>query len=531
MDSSFLSGFSDSSTRPLLEYSGHGSLVHVEADHAGNSSGQEYDIISTFKSDGFSDFELDLTCLSNPPSPILEATGIASSDHVGALELSPSPLPLIPKRSPSLKSLSFFSSKTDTPSLPNETPSAVDVMKGSSSGVGQLVKYVGRGTPIDPTRRVVWSANTVGSGGGGGGPHLSSDEHGVLFSPNASGGHDRRSHSLDSAAAARTFPFPHHHHSQEWQGIGIGVGVTSSSTHRHHTISGSGSGSGSGTQQPQPQRALSPLLQLSLDTSPLEPLPESSKLCVKGIESDPDEWNSVMDTVMNSSGERIESSTRLLVEPKVMMMMMMKNDSNNNADDPKDVHKSRTTTTTTPPSLPDKRDENGDPGAGARATTSAASNRSSSSNNDFGMFGLDTAVDLGLGLGDGMNFFNLGLAPGSSDVAVGIGEHQRHQRASTMGGGRDSPSVYSTAPPSPEGPSPAGSVRGVGGGDDGDKKGVLKRGLERRVEDVVGGSPGASSGDYLQDRHRHHHYRAQWWKKLFMQLRKLQLVLRANGSR
>ncbi|KAL0565451.1 hypothetical protein V5O48_016573 [Marasmius crinis-equi] len=441
MDSSFLSGFSDSSTKPLLEYSGNGSLIHT-GSLAESRSGPELDIISSFKSDGFSDFELDLGCLSNPPSPLAGITPLASSEHVGALELAPDPI-LMPKRSPSMKSLSFFSSlpgKRDPTPSPKMPP--LDFLKNSGPseprGGWPLIRYVGRGTPVDSTRRIEW---------GNGSTDDAPNEHGVLFS--SSGG---RANSLDSAARPT---------SQDWHHVG--------SSHSH-TLSG-------------PPRALSPLLQLSLDTSPLEPLPETSKLQIKGIESDADDWSSVIDTVMKS-GEPSGSGSGDAGAVKV-----------------------------TPPAVPEK----------AGDSTAGATSQSASAPNEFAMFGLDTAVDLGLGLGKGMNFFNLGLAPGTSDIG--------HQRASTTG--RDSPSVYSTAPPTPEGPSPPASVAG---NDDKKEERNEKSQVQRvnrtgdDIDDEEGDgssaaldSPTTTSGKYDD----HHHRVAQWWKRLFLHLRKIQLVIKA----
>ncbi|KAL0057385.1 hypothetical protein AAF712_015971 [Marasmius tenuissimus] len=467
MDSSFMSGLSDSSSRPLLEYSGEGKLIHVGSS-GDSSSAPELDIISNFKSDGFSDFELDLSCLSNPPSPLQEDIPLASSAHVGALELSPSlPLepPLMSRRSPPTKSLPFFSSsppnRDPTPS-PKMTP--LEMLKSSPDeprNSWPLVKYVGRGTPIDPTRRIEW-----GHGSNNGDVP---NEHGVLFSSGGSG----RANSLDSAVRSS---------SQEWQHV--------APSHNHsHTLSG-------------PPRALSPLLQLTLDMSPLEPLPETSKLQVKGIESDPDEWTSVMDTVMKSSGSASGSGST---------------SGSGNAD------------TSAGPSPPVPQKDKGAGESSAAAATPAAPQPT-----DFAMFGLDTAVDLGLGLGTGMNFFNLGLAPGTSDIGHG---HSIH-RASTTG--RDSPSVYSTAPPTPEGLSPPESVAV----NDDEKEKKERRDerppevRERRhnVDDdeeeestAIIGTPTTGSAQY--NAHEHHHRASQWWRKIFTQLRKLQLALRVSHRR
>lgn len=115
---------------------------------------------------GFDDFELDLSCLSPPPSP---PASVSELPQANSRPSSPSP------RS------SISTSATHT------TASRKHLLGAGTStarGAWPLVKYVGRGTPIDRNRRIEWS------GAGGGAEEVGED--GVLFS-------EVRSTSLDSA--------------------------------------------------------------------------------------------------------------------------------------------------------------------------------------------------------------------------------------------------------------------------------------------------------------------------------------------
>lgn len=108
--------------------------------------------------DGFTDFTLDLSCLSasRPSSPV---------------ELPASPPPASPPASPDIPD------RVPSPRLsPITTTSLV-------RGSWPMIRYVGRGTPIDRSRRIEWGGGIVGDDVG---------EDGILFSA-------VRSSSLDSA--------------------------------------------------------------------------------------------------------------------------------------------------------------------------------------------------------------------------------------------------------------------------------------------------------------------------------------------
>ncbi|KAI3602253.1 hypothetical protein WG66_002434 [Moniliophthora roreri] len=470
MDTSFSSG---SSSRALLEFGAKTSTDSTDFD------------ISTFKTDGFSDFELDLTCLSNPPSPVLPTTALeaGSSENTNVSALTHIP---VPKRSPSLKSMTlpFFTPSSSNPKLlPSDRDSAtspspkltpVDPLRSSDPrGSWPLVKYVGRGTPIDQTRRIEW-----GSPG-------EISEHGVLFSGSGLS-FAGRGNSLDSGIR----PF---HSTSDW--------------HRH------GHGHGHAGTLPLPGSSTRPIspLQLKLedfdrDSSQPQPepptqrfieaLPEASRLKITGLDepSDPDEWSGVMKAVMKTgSGEQNGSAVN--------------------------------------PALPEKKKKPEFSILEKKDTTSsenispkpAVSNPTLIPHFDAVLKKLDEAVDLGLGrLGErdgangGMNFFNLGLIPGSSDIGYS-------HRAS--GTGRETPSMYSTAPPTPESPRSRSSSPAL----------ERRNGAERRRSEEVGEIAEVHVDEEDDERETQvvddHVAREHWWKKLFSRLRKLQVLLRAHQSR
>ncbi|KAK7043965.1 hypothetical protein VNI00_008133 [Paramarasmius palmivorus] len=212
--------------------------------------------ISTFKTDGFSDFELDLTLLSNPPSPVP-----STSEH--SINMA-----IIPKRSPSIKSLAlpFFSSSSSHTNERAPSPSPkLDAIRSDTRGSWPLVKYVGRGTPIDQSRRIEWG--------------VGSDELGVLFpSSSISGvGIAGRGSSLDS---------------------GVGVGARPSYVDWHTTPLHLNN-SRANSPEPEPAQRF------------IEALPETSRLRITALEEpeDPDEWNGVMQAVFGSDGEKEQNGS------------------------------------------------------------------------------------------------------------------------------------------------------------------------------------------------------------------------------
>ena len=133
---------------PLREYDADDVAAHLPQEPVVD--------IPTFE--GFKDFELDLSCLSPPPSPL---------QSVLDLELrvpSPSASPSSPQ-SFSGYSIAASRSSIHSPRSLSPLPSpSIRTIRGSLP----LKKYMGRGTPIDKNRRIEWgrpSTDEVGEDG------------------------------------------------------------------------------------------------------------------------------------------------------------------------------------------------------------------------------------------------------------------------------------------------------------------------------------------------------------------------------
>ncbi|KAF5344699.1 hypothetical protein D9757_013889 [Collybiopsis confluens] len=361
----------DLSTRTLFDYSPAGVGGSSSSSHVRNRLNAPEIDMSTFQSDGFSDFTLDLSCLSNPSSPASPPPiSLTSSDNVMNILPAPSPSsPLLPPLDESV--LLAGGPGSDTSPSPKASPMtrATSMMRMSLPAM----KYIGRGTPVDPGRRFEW----------GGRKSEEVTEDGRLFSTERG---EERTLSLDSHY------YTHHQY-------------------RHHRRSYSIDWPQQVTPEP---RTLSPL-HMDIDStlenhaSPptfLEPLPESSKIQVR-VDSDPTEWESVMKTVLGSSGLGSTS-----VSPPSAAAAYHRHSTGGDGE----------ATSITP----SRRDSQGPiPGLPQHP------------NGLDIVLGLNSALDLGLGLGKGMNFFDLGLIPDS---------------------GRDTPSVYSSAHESPENSRPASVI-------------------------------------------------------------------------
>ncbi|KAG6916492.1 hypothetical protein DXG01_006618 [Tephrocybe rancida] len=231
-------------TVPLRESDGDDVTVHALQDPPVE--------IPSFK--GFTDFELDLTCLSPPPSP-------PASIYTDARSNSPSGSPRhsisvsFRSNSPSRSRVSGISqAKSSSPLLPT---SAASVVRGS----WPLMRYVGRGTPIDKNRRIEWGG-TSNEGDDVG-------EDGVLFST-------VRSTSLDSAAHPSQRSV-----SPEWNNV---------LDRRPSTL---------------PSRSRS----RSVAVDPATPSPE---IQIEGLGSEkPGEWASFMQTVLSESSSPTASTSQL----------------------------------------------------------------------------------------------------------------------------------------------------------------------------------------------------------------------------
>ncbi|PPQ78953.1 hypothetical protein CVT25_002282 [Psilocybe cyanescens] len=122
---------------------------------------------------GFTDFELDLSCLSPPASPTASTSELPPS--------TPSP-PSSPKLSRTISYASQLTVTTKKSTKKASAPQLSTTAPAGSRGSWPIIKYAGRGTPIDRNRRLEW--------GGFSGEEVAED--GVLFSA-------VRSTSLDSA--------------------------------------------------------------------------------------------------------------------------------------------------------------------------------------------------------------------------------------------------------------------------------------------------------------------------------------------
>ncbi|KAG6874782.1 hypothetical protein C0992_006576 [Termitomyces sp. T32_za158] len=141
--------------------------------------------IPTFS--GFKDFDLDLTCLSPPTSPPASIYEDARSISI-APSVSPRHSISLSFRAPSpthSRRSKVSTTKSASPLLQNQ--SSTSVPRGS----WPLVRYVGRGTPIDRTRRSEWGATSTEDGDADGD---GVDEDGV-FLPSV------RGPSIDSAVS------------------------------------------------------------------------------------------------------------------------------------------------------------------------------------------------------------------------------------------------------------------------------------------------------------------------------------------
>ncbi|KAF8071478.1 hypothetical protein FPV67DRAFT_875141 [Lyophyllum atratum] len=286
--------------------------------------------------EGFTEFDLDLSCLSPAPSP-------PASIYTDARSESPSASPR--------QSVSFHSSTTSqsqgASSKKSPSPSPRVPYIASSSvvrGSWPLVRYVGRGTPIDRNRRIEWGA--IGS--------EDVAEDGVLFST-------VRSTSLDSALRPSQRSV-----SPEWNIL-----------HRRPST--------------LPTRSRS----RSFAPEPETPTPE---IQIEGLGAEnPGEWASFMQTVLSGSSEATpdstSASTSQLPVPVVQEAVVIAPQ----ADVP------------------------------IEPTMSPEEIRQLDTGLEMDL-GIDAALDLGLGYRGGMNWFDLGMLPPS---------------------GRESPSVYSSHPPSP----------------------------------------------------------------------------------
>ncbi|KAJ7590798.1 hypothetical protein C8J56DRAFT_543053 [Mycena floridula] len=410
----FTSAISHSSSRPLQRE------IYIPPVSSKKVRREPVIDVTSFSDDGFTDFDLDLTCMSPPGSPIGHTASL-SSGH-GLLPSPPSPRPLsFLSESPStlttsqLQQLSKEQQRRTSQVLPSPKLSST-TSASIAHGSWPVTRYAGRGTPIDRSRRSEWGSthgtDTVG-------------EDGLLFST-------VRSSSLDSGKRS------------DWITPNMtGVGAAQNWFSSLHI-----------------QRELEPILSEPLKRresvldprreSMLDPLPESSKIKMQTFNSDPAEWDSVMQTVLGSGVPSGSSSAN---------------------------HS---------PGKSAYDDANG---------TSPIDIETSASGIDMDLR-LNEALDLGLGMGNGMNWYELGILSGRAASSAG-----------------DSPSAYSTPPGTPrESQSACGSQL----------DGTVV--LEKDPESVV--IVQREEPHFKQDVEGEH-----WWRRVFSRFRKVQKMLRSNRSR
>ncbi|KDR72238.1 hypothetical protein GALMADRAFT_766544 [Galerina marginata CBS 339.88] len=207
--------------------------------------------IDTSIFDSFTDFELDLSCLSPPASP-------AASTSELPLTASSAPSSPILARSISYASQLTISTKK-SPTKQASSPKLSATAPAGTRGSWPLVKYAGRGTPIDRNRRLEW--------GGFSGEDVAED--GILFSA-------VRSTSLDSATRPSQRSL-----SPEWN---FSSALSSSHSHSGH----------SHTSQK--------------DSSSYEQPPELAPLQLDGMDADKrNEWDSIMKTVLSPTVDSPEA--------------------------------------------------------------------------------------------------------------------------------------------------------------------------------------------------------------------------------
>lgn len=316
-------------------------------------------VIDTSMFDVFTDFDLDLTCLSRPGSPTASTSELPPA--------TPSP-PASPPLSPILShSISFMSQAAEPVSTTGKKStkkkassqqlhSQTVPSKKTSRGSWPLIKYAGRGTPIDRNRRLEW------------GGFSSEDvvaEDGVLFAA-------VRSTSLDSAIRPSIRSA-----SPDWSTSRL----ASSISHSNHSVS-------------EHHSSVSSHRLSSVDS---EPPPEIAP--IQGLGTDKtDEWDSIMKTVLSSSTD-----------------LQLSGEADAVADENRGNGGDSTGDTTDGGATDLANTDNADAVATQQLTPEQLAQLKNGLEIDLG---LDAALDLGLGRRGGMNWFDLGLLPQSARASI-----------------------------------------------------------------------------------------------------------------
>lgn len=365
----FTSAISHSSSRPLqIE------IYIPPASSKRSSLGHQEPVIdlSSFSDDGFHDFTLDLGCMSPPPSPpgSLLARTITRSDSthgpggglglgIPALPSPPSPRPLSFLQDNSsmttsqLQEHSREQQRRTSQVLPSPKLSAIT----SASALQSSWPLTGRGTPVDHSRRSEWgslsadhhhtTAGIITNRGEGAGV----GEDGVLFSTSTTtitgggGGGVGSSSSLDSAIR------PSQCHSINMTGVGAGSSAWLTNLRQlersasrilqrspHSELlddSDIGMGEEIETEDIPPVPLLSSDTMTTREQTTTTSLPEDSRIKLQ-VDSDPAEWDSLMQTVLGSTGASSSSAssseTRQEVPPNPLQPTIIQTTERNHED-------------------------------------------------------------------------------------------------------------------------------------------------------------------------------------------------------
>ncbi|KAF7327006.1 hypothetical protein MKEN_00275400 [Mycena kentingensis (nom. inval.)] len=265
-----------SDSRSLSKYTSYSYADDADA-------GAELDM-SAFSAEGFSDFKLDLTCMSPPASPTPlpdddddDKNLLPSAAGQGQNYLPASP-PSSTRRSVSFSADPPFAASIIRPaSAPrlNGSP-RISLSNNDGRSAWTLSKYVGRGTPIDRGRRSQWVAGDSEQDGDG---HGEAAEDGVLFSTTT------RATTMDSPALSHRSISP----LAEWKYLA--PGPVPAPPPKAHTFSGAAGREYHYRHRPR-----------SLSSLAVPPLPESKKIKLEEVGAGAvEEWAEAMRAALAAS--------------------------------------------------------------------------------------------------------------------------------------------------------------------------------------------------------------------------------------
>lgn len=356
--------------------------------------------------DGFTDFDLDLSCLSPNSSPTPSTSNLPPDTP------SPPSSPILSRSTSFVSQMSPLPQKKSKKRLSSPHLSTAGPAT-TSRGSWPLIKYAGRGTPIDRNRRLEW--------GGFSGEEVAED--GILFS-------GVRSTSLDSAIRPSQRSA-----SPEWSHM------SALSSSHSHTVSSESASRGEGSVHEQP--------------------PELAPYLIEGLGADKsDEWDSIMKTVLGSSSAETPPASGLTENVPLTVPQV---------DSELEVYAKRKSVATV-------------------ESRFMSPEQIEQLNNGLEIdLGLNAALDLGLGRRGGMNWFDLGLLPKSTN-------------------GHETPSVYSSRVHTPR-PSPPPSMHAS----------------EHRS---TTSTKAEGNGGIMMKAESH-----PWWRRFLLRLRRVQSLITVHKSR